>query len=66
MILKSQVYSDHIIEYVAYITEVSKVYLLLKICGPQVSKGKLAINGVKGQFTLTFGKLNLFYLHAEW
>lgn len=65
MILKSQVYSDHIIEYVAYITEVSKVYILLKIWGSQVSKGKLAIYGVKGRFTLTFGKLNLFYLHAE-
>lgn len=31
VILKSQVYSEHIIEYVAYITEVSEVCFLLKI-----------------------------------
>lgn len=31
VILKSQVYSEHVIEYVAYITEVSEVCFLLKI-----------------------------------
>ena len=40
MILKSQVYSEHIIEYIAYITEVSKVYLLLKILWSAGFKGE--------------------------
>lgn len=49
MILKTQVYSEHVIEYIGYVTEVSKVYLLLKTLW---STDYLALE-----------KLDLFYLY---